>query len=279
MTMSHVLMVRPTGFAFNPETAATNAFMAPGDPGAAVAEFDAFVADLRAAGVEVIVLEGPPDAPDAVFPNNWISFHGALAIVYPMAVPSRRRERSLLPQLALTRVKDLTPWEDEGKYLEGTGSLVLDRANRIAYASLSPRTTPAAVRDWCAEMDYWPVLFEAHESNGSPIYHTNVVLSLGGDWAVFCPDVCPEPNRVLAELRMTGKRVVLITADQMRNFCGNVLELGDLFVASRRAWSAFTPDQRETLASGKRLLTPDIATIETIGGGSVRCMIAEIAER
>lgn len=265
-------MVRPTGFRFNEETAASNEFMRPGDPGRAAEEFEGLVAGLRDAGIQLDIWEAPSDTPDAVFPNNWISSHeDGRVVVYPMAVESRRRERLNYEGPCI----DLTGWEAEEKFLEGTGSLVLDRAQKIAYASISPRTHPDAVRDWCSGMGHWPIVFEAFGRTGAPIYHTNVVLSVGSDWAVFCTEACPKPNPVLAELKITGKHVIEIGFDQLESFCGNVLELDGVIVASSRAWAAFHPGQQAILAEGRRPVVADISTIEGVGGGSVRCMIAE----
>jgi hypothetical protein len=265
-------MVRPTSFAFNPETAATNGFSTPGDPLGAGAEFNSLVAALIAQNIDVRVWEGPLDAPDAVFPNNWISSHeDGRVVVYPMASESRRRERQNFEGTCI----DLTGWESEGKFLEGTGSLVLDRANKTAYASLSPRTHPDAVRDWCAGMGYWPIVFEAFDRAGAPIYHTNVVLSVGSDWAVICSRACPSPNPVLAELKMAGKNVIDVDFDQLEAFCGNVIELDGVIVTSSRAWAAFSIEQRAVLGKNRAPVVVDIGTIEAIGGGSVRCMIAE----
>lgn len=268
-------MVRPNAFHFNPETAISNGFMNPGSPAWARAEFDELVGSLRHAGIEVRVFDGPPGAPDAVFPNNWMSSHDGKVVVYPMCAPSRRLERSILARITDSPVVDLTHWELEGRFLEGTGSLVLDRPNRIAFASLSPRTDPVAVREWCEMMDYWPVVFETFDRQGKPIYHTNVALSVGSDWAVFCAEACASPNPVLAELKINGKEVIEIGFDQLEHFCGNVIELKGVIVASKQAWHAFSDEQKALLSRDRTPVIADISSIEAIGGGSVRCMIAE----
>lgn len=262
-------MVRPDGFGFNPESAATNTFAASGDATHAHQEFEGLVRILREAGVTVDVLPGPDDAPDALFPNNWFSTHGDTLILYPMASDSRQREIQPLPFRAST-THDLTAWRDKGWALEGTGSLVLDRERRIAFAAESPRTHPEAVRTWAELMGYEPVLFQTHER----IYHTNVVMAVGREFAVVCSEAIVDPLPVLEALE--PKAILEISRTQMGAFCGNVLELEEGIAMSQAAWEGFTPDQQDQLKAYGKPLIADVTTIERVGGGSVRCMIAEL---
>jgi len=294
-----VFMVRPASFGANAETRGTNAFQgaAEGEPAAvaarARAEFDALVATLRAAGIAVEVLEDTPEPPrpDAVFPNNWISFHAdGTAVLYPMLVPSRRTEvrPEFLDELArrgrfhARRVLDLR--EGTAEVLEGTGSLVLDRVARVAYACRSSRTSEALLARFCRELGYEAVLFHAVDRGGVPVYHTNVMLSVGTAFAVLCAEAIPDPDeraRVRARLAAGGRELIEIDLDQMGAFAGNVLEVraGDgraCLVLSARARGAFTPSQRVRLERHARLVSSDLTTIETCGGGSARCMLAEL---
>lgn len=295
-----VLMVRPANFGFNPETAPTNAFQQ--HPGAAVEgpaheahlrEFDALVLALRGAGVRVIVAEDTPAPrkPDAIFPNNWVSFHAdGTVVLYPMLAPNRRPERrpELLEQVVreggfgVARSIDLTRRESEGKYLEGTGSLVLDRRARIAYACLSPRTDLDVLGEFAQLLDYELVTFEA-ASGAQAIYHTNVMMAVGTSFSVICRSAIPDPGQrdaVTASLAATGHEVIEISLEQMCSFAGNLLELdaGDaLCIAlSTTAWTSLAVGQREALARHGRIVAADIPTIERLGGGGVRCMLAEI---
>jgi len=291
-----VLMVRPACFGFNPQTAESNAFQHPSDHAneAALAEFDAVAAALRAAGIEVLIAEdsSAPVKPDAIFPNNWVSFHrdGSIAL-YPMLAPNRRLERreEILEFVArsgafrVSRTVDFTQHEAHGRYLEGTGSLVLDRVHRVAYACSSPRTDVAVLGDFAQQLDYEVVSFDALDGSGRPIYHTNVLMAVGGSFAVVCEEALPNPvhrNAVLARLRGTGHELVTITRSQMLKFAGNVLELaaprGPVVVLSRTALESLDPAQATRLEAHGTLLPVAVPNIETIGGGGVRCMLAEI---
>jgi hypothetical protein len=272
-----VVMVRPHGAAFNPETAGDNRFQVASDPAKALEEWDQAVFTLREAGVTVLTLEAEADLPDAAFPNNWFSTHrdGKLYL-FPMRHPSRANERSLLPQLReqlsgfqISEIVDLSPLEETGRYLEGTGSLVLDRKHRIAYAALSPRTDKDAVWIWCQAAGYQPFMFETLDA----IYHTNVVMGIGDGWAVVCTAALADPKPLIVSLRETGFDLIDITVTQMENFAGNVLQLQSGTVLSRRAEDVLTPLQKEIL--GKRIPL-DIPTLEDVGGGSARCLLAEI---
>lgn len=289
-------MVAPVGFAANPETADDNAFQRPieGDVEAvrrkAKAEFDRMVATLRDRGVEVEVFTPPDGATtDAVFPNNWFSTSSdGTLLLYPMRAPSRRRERR--PELVETlrgrygTVIDLTGEEASDRFLEGTGSLVVDEAGRIVYANTSSRTDPDLAEDWAERFGHDLVMFRARDRDGREVYHTNVVMSVGTDWAVVCGAAIEESvdrSEVLATLAETGHETIEITLDQMHEFCGNVLELENakgkrLIVMSERAQAAYRPDQLEILAKHAEIIAIDLTTIETHGGGSARCMLAEL---
>ena len=293
-----MLMIRPGRFYPNPETAADNAFQrdANCDLGGltlvARKEFDAAVQTLRAAGVNVHVFEdtAEPEKPDAVFPNNWMSTHhdGRIAL-FPMYSNLRRRERrkdiveELRKHYRVTDVIDYSAFEDEGCYLEGTGSLVLDHVNKIAYVSLSNRSNPKVIQRFADDFGHEPVTFTSIGSDGQPIYHTNVMMCIGTDFAMVGLDMIPnkaERQEVRARLEKTGKEIVELSADQIANFAGNAIELQNrrgekLLVLSSRAAEALTGEQRERLIRYARLVPFELPTIE-LGGGSARCMIATI---
>ncbi len=293
-----VLMIRPGRFYPNPETAADNAFQrdANRDLDALTPvtrnEFDAAVQTLRTAGVKVHVFEdtAEPEKPDAVFPNNWMSTHhdGRIAL-FPMYSSLRRRERrpdiveELRKQYRVTQVIDYSAFEDEGCYLEGTGSLVFDHVNKIAYVSLSNRSNPKMIQRFADDFSYEPVIFTSIGSNGQSIYHTNVMMCIGTAFAMVGLAMIRnkvERQRVRARLKQTGKEVVELSADQIANFAGNAIELQNkdgekLLVLSSRAAEALTGEQCETLTRYARLLPLELPTIE-LGGGSARCMLATI---
>jgi hypothetical protein len=292
-TSGTVMMVRPASFGFHAEAAASNAFANAGaDPSGALREFDALAEVLNQAGVEVLALDDSPDPakPDAIFPNNWVSFHAdGTMVLYPMATEARRLERreGIRAELEsrgfeIRRIVDLSFHEQRGHSLEGTGSLVLDRPNRRAFANRSPRTDPAAIADFDDRLDFSTLLFEANDRSGRPIYHTNVLLSLGARFAVLCTEaVAPEFREVVTgEIEASGRTLVEVDYDQMRHFACNVLELkgknGPVIALSSAARRSFRPDQLGQLESFGALVEADIPTIEAIGGGSVRCMIAEV---
>ncbi|MGN6154324.1 MAG: citrulline utilization hydrolase CtlX [Sphingomicrobium sp.] len=295
---STVLLVRPACFGFNAEAAESNVFShASADPHLALkalSEFDALERQLSDAGVEIVRLDDTPSPPkpDAVFPNNWFSTHadGSL-VLYPMATAPRRLERraDALAELLTShgfesrRVVDLSDNEKNGRFLEGTGSLVLDRSRHRAYACLGPRTDANVVAEFDRQLGYSTHLFDARDPGGRAIYHTNVLLSLGTDFAVLCTDaVLPEQRAALvAEIEATGRTIVELSFAQLRRFGCNLLELrslkGDSVIAlSQKALSNLQPDQRRSLERFGNLVAVDIPTIEAVGGGSVRCMIAEV---
>jgi len=294
-----VLMVRPARFARNPETLASNKFQsrvaAPTDVATlARAEFDHAAAALAAAGIRVHVFDGRAtgECPDEVFPNNWVSFHAdGTTVLYPMLAPSRRRERrnEFLQALqaehgyAITRTVDLTSQENAGRCLEGTGSLVLDRPQRTAYSCVSPRTDPAALAEFAMQLDYECIVFNATDARGQPIYHTNVLMSVGSRFAVVCLPAIAETRAreaIVSRIERSGRTLIDITLEQMHGFAANLLELeaadGAVIALSARAYAALENHQRERLAAAGRLLTIEIPTIETYGGGSLRCMLAEV---
>lgn len=293
-TSGTVLMVRPACFDFHAEAAQSNAFANGGaDPAGALREFDAVVEALGRAGVEVLVLDdsADPAKPDAVFPNNWVSFHADGTIVtYPMATVARRLERNVDGLLTLLssngfevrQVIDLAFHEEHGHFLEGTGSLVLDRPGRRAYACLSPRTDAAVIADFDDRLDYSTLLFDARDRSGKPIYHTNVLLSLGIRFAILCKEaVAPEYRDVLArEIETGGRTLIEVDYEQMRRFACNAIELvggsGPVIALSSVARASLRPDQLRVMEGFGELVEADIPTIETVGGGSLRCMIADV---
>lgn len=306
-TTNKVLMVRPVRFAYNEETATNNAFQKKDDTqgGAqtveqqAVREFDAYVAMLRDQGVEVQVLQDTeePFTPDSIFPNNCFSTHidvlpgtsvrQRTLVIYPMYAPNRRDERGKLLKALMKekfdKIVDLSILEQEGKFLEGTGSLILDREHHIAYACVSPRTNPVALKIWADEMNYRYVLFDGTDDNRQPIYHTNVMMHVGSRYAIVCLEAIADQSQrqtVIDSLHTTGKEIVNISFDQMRQFAGNMLELRNsegkkILVMSATAKHSLTSEQLSTLEQDALIVAPDIHTIETAGGGSARCMIAE----
>ncbi|HEU4653105.1 MAG TPA: arginine deiminase-related protein [Steroidobacteraceae bacterium] len=299
---SHVLMIRPVRFIGNPQTSGSNRFQsvtshkddAPVQQ-AALAEFNALASALRNASVGVIDFEDTltPHTPDSIFPNNWVSFHAeGTAVLYPMLAENRRAERrmDLLEALShqhgfrISRVVDLTHYETSGKALEGTGSLVLDRPNRIAYACVSPRTDMDVLGDFAQQLDYELVVFEANDRNGAAIYHTNVLMCVGENFAAICSECIREDERagVLRSLERTAHEIVHLSLEQMERFAGNMLEVrtsaGEKRLAmSRSAEQSLSAEQRNHLVQlcGPIVSAP-IPTIERHGGGSVRCMLAEV---
>lgn len=294
-----VLLVRPAAFGFNAEAARSNVFSkAPSDSefaSRARAEFESLAQRLSDSGVELLVLNDAPDPPrpDAVFPNNWLSTHADGTIVlYPMATAPRRLERrvddvrSLLDRhgFEVRRTVDLSAHESDGRFLEGTGSLVLDRPRRRAYANRSGRTNPEVIAEFDEQLGYSTLVFDAFDPGGRPIYHTNVLLSVGTRFAALCLEaVAPEDRDALvSDVEAGGREIVELSFAQLRRFGCNLLELrnakGEALIAlSSKAMSNLRPDQISKLEElGGKLIDVDIPTIEAVGGGSVRCMIAEI---
>lgn len=296
---SAVLMVYPISFGFDEQTAQTNAFqteiLLPDDTVVARAtqEFTAMVDGLRAHDIFVQVFRDPDvrPKPNAVFPNNWLSmWPDGTVYMYPMATESRRIERSddalreLEKKFEVSSVTDVSSVERRGQYLESTGVIIFDHLHKVAYACISERCNPQLFAEHAAALGYEPVVFHAYDLLGIPIYHTNVMMSVQTDTVVICVESITdqtEQDRVLTCLRQSGREIIQITHAQMAAFCGNVLELqnlrGERFLAlSQSAYDAFTSTQRDQLAADKTLLPFAVPTIETVGGGSVRCMLAEI---
>ena len=291
------LMIRPVRFGYNKQTAENNAFQHDErikDLQPIVREeFDGLVRLLEEHDIPLIVLEDTPEpeTPDSIYPNNWFSTHkdGTL-VLYPMFAPNRRNERkpgvikAIREAAGTRRVVDLTVWEAKGKFLESTGSMVLDRKFKVVYACRSPRTSELVLNDFCRRMGYKSVLFDAVDRKGNPIYHTNLIMSIGRDFAILCPDVIiSSPERLVIErnLRSTGRRIVSITYDQMLHYAGNVLEVkdtrGNIFRAmSGTARDCMTEEQLASLQECGTIRAAHVPHIEDVGGGSVRCMLAEV---
>jgi hypothetical protein len=299
-TTGTVLMVRPASFGYDAQTAATNAFQRAPSRGeaelqsAALREFDTAVASLDAAGVSVLVLADTPEppTPDAVFPNNWFSTHAdGTVVLYPMAAERRRQERRPDALLALLRSAghrvgrtiDFTLHERRGAALEGTGSLVLDRAHALAYACLSPRTDERTLSEWAVAMGFTTIAFIATDAQGVPLYHTNVLMWIGERVAAIAPGCIIESDRarVLDALASAGRDVIELQPSQVAAYAGNALEVrtrrSDPLVAmSATALAGLSPAQRRAIEAHAAILPLSVPTIETVGGGSVRCMLAEI---
>ncbi len=301
-TTPDILMVRPAFFGGNPETLASNIFQkaSPQSPEEqkhihekALTEFDALVSLLRKNDVNVLVYEDSPEPhkPDAIFPNNWLSTHSeGTIILYPLQAPSRRAERrqdiidSLKTKFVVRHVLDLSHNEEEGLFLEGTGSMVLDRTYQLAYIALSSRTKPQVLDQLCNLMMFRGIIFEAEGPAKEEIYHTNVLMSVGDKFVIVCMDILPfhlDVADLLASFKQTQKEVIKISYDQVLNFAGNVLEIQNqkgekLVVMSTRAYQAFNSSQIKQIERYARILHSPLDTIETYGGGSARCMMAEI---
>lgn len=297
---AHILMVRPGTFGFNLQTSKTNKFQKAPFPSKektyqkAIQEFDQFVLELRKERIGLSVFQDPEDpiCPDAVFPNNWISLHeDGTVILYPMLAPNRRKERKpeilgLLRQegFQIRRVIDLSHYEEKNKFLEGTGSLVFDRENRLAFACLSPRTDPELLGTFANLTGYKIIAFPAQDSKGIPIYHTNVLISIGDCYTVLCLEAIRDPQSrelVLDSLLRAGKGIITITVDQMVNFAANILQvrnyLGEkIIIMSLHAFQSMSPDQIRQISSYGKILHPILETIENVGGGGARCMMAEV---
>ncbi|MDN4753090.1 arginine deiminase-related protein [Porphyromonadaceae bacterium W3.11] len=297
-TTDTVLMVRPARFGFNEETAVTNHFQVRSDQQVdvameALAEFDHYVDLLRKNGVEVIVVQDTlePATPDSIFPNNWFSTHCTGELVfYPMFADNRQLERkleavdmlSLMP--GVTKIIDLTKWEADMKALEGTGSMILDRVNKVLFACRSPRTDEEILAEFCKELDYEYILFDSTDDEGRPIYHTNVMMCIAPKQVIICMDSIKsekEQQTLRACFRSAGREIVEITQEQVKSFAGNMLALHNksgapLLVMSKAAYDSLTPDQIKRLSNKSKLITPNLNVIEKNGGGSARCMIAEI---
>lgn len=297
-----LFMVRPVAFRMNEQTAVNNYFQTQLDLGndvinqKAQSEFDAFVAKLRGVGVKVVVLDDikEQNTPDSIFPNNWISFHqSGDVILYPMFAENRRKERRLdvLDRLKdegfmVGQMTDYTHFEAKNQFLEGTGSMIFDRANKIAYCALSPRADRELFEVFCADIGYTPVVFSAYQTVGDKrelIYHANVMMALGESLCVICLDSIDdvaERQLVIDTLQKTGKEIITISEAQMHQFAGNMLQVagndGAYLVMSQSAFDSLTDEQVADIGRHCKILSSDLTTIETCGGGSARCMMAEV---
>lgn len=317
-TTNTVLMVKPVKFSYNSQTAQNNAFQEEGfqeqAQEKALEEFNNYVKLLEDAGVNVIVVEDTPEphTPDSIFPNNWFSTHSGeeveeffeededdenkkVIVLYPMFAPNRREEREKDVLAALDehykgncKVLDLSDYEEDNMFLEGTGSLILDRENKIAYGCLSPRTSEEVVDEWAAHLGYEYCLFDATDEEGTPIYHTNVMMWVGCEYAVVCLDTIEDIDQrmnLIEVLEESGKEIIEISLDQMSSFAGNMLELQGkdkngkpqpVIIMSKTALECLDNEQLHKLEKYAAIVAPDLEYIEKNGGGSARCMIAEI---
>jgi hypothetical protein len=296
-----VVMVRPASFGFNPDTAPSFLFQREITDNnrkeierRARMEFDILENRLKGAGVEVIVIEDKEElhTPDAVFPNNWVSFHHDGSIVlYPMMAPSRRpeRRRDIIDKLQasgfrISRVIDLTHHEDQGRFLEGTGSVVFDHADHIAYANISPRTDETVLKEICGTLGYNPVTFRAMQENGEPILHTDMTISIGDRFVIFCADSIrdtTERKRVFDSLKATGREFINIDTRQLDRFAGNVLQIRkndgrSVFVISTTACLALRQEQRDAIQKFAQIVESPLPLFEGIGRGSARGMMADV---
>jgi hypothetical protein len=296
-----VVMVRPASFGFNPDTAPSFMFQRETTETSrkeierrARMEFDLLAGRLCDADVDVIVLEDKEDlnTPDAVFPNNWVSFHhDGTVVLYPMMAPSRRpeRRRDIIEKLEnsgfrVSRLVDLTHHEDKGRFLEGTGSVVFDHSDRLAYAAVSKRTNEEVLRELCGTLGYKPVTFRAAQANGDTIMHTDMILSVGDRFAIFCGDSIAdtaERKRVLDSLKSTGREIIAIDLKQLEQFAGNVLQLQtksdrSVLVISTSACLALRPEQRDGIQKFTEIVESPLPVFEGIGRGSARCMMADV---
>ena len=303
-TTDTILMIRPVAFRMNEQTAVNNYYQKVMDRlhpetvnAKAQQEFDAFVDKLRGVGVNVVVVDDTlnPDTPDSIFPNNWVSFHenGDVAL-YPMFAENRRSERreDILDMLedkgfVIENIVDYTSAEEDGIFLEGTGSIVLDRENHKAYCALSPRADEELLIEYCEDFEYTPVIFEAFQTvdgERKHIYHTNVMMCIGETFAVVCADCIDdkkERKMVLDNLKQDGKEIILLTEAQLNNFAGNMLQVRgnnnkSYLVMSESARQVLTADQVAKIGKHTEILSSSLDTIEACGGGSARCMMAEV---
>ncbi len=294
-----ILLIKPSNFQFNQQTESSNLFQQQLLESKediikkAQNEFNLLAQELEQKGIDVTIIQdsNEPQKPDAVFPNNWISFHeNGEIVLYPMMAENRRLERrtEIIDQLSLkfiiNQTIDLSYFEQDSKFLEGTGSVILDRKYQKAFASLSPRTNKEVLYQLCEEIGYLPIFFSALDEGGNEIYHTNVMMCLGTDFAVVClSSISDEQDKknLIYELEKGGREIIDIDFTQMKNFAGNMLELKDnegkpLIILSQSAHNSLHESQISKLQKHGKLIPINVNTIETVGGGSVRCMIAEI---
>lgn len=298
-----ILMVEPVNFNYNPQTAVNNYFQNEVDEAAekiqaqALEEFKTMVSTLRSKGINVLTIKDTPipHTPDSIFPNNWISFHeDGTVVMYPMYAENRRNERREEDVLSFLEEKgfniidvlDYTSAEEDDIFLEGTGSIILDRENDVAYAAISQRTDEDLFIEFCEDLEYTPVLFSANQTvNGNrlPIYHTNVMMCVADEYAIICLstiDDKKERKHVVENLKDSGKEIIAITEEQMHQFAGNMLQVGGLgqkyLVMSQTAFDSLTDEQKVSIEKYNPILPVKIDLIEKLGGGSARCMMAEV---
>ena len=290
-------MVRPAHFTFNEQTAENNHFQKKTSlldlSERALQEFDAFVENLRKNKIKVVVVQDTiePHTPDSIYPNNWFSTHSTRELVlYPMFAENRRKERkphvleTIEEHFSAHKIIDLTVWEEKNRFLEGTGSMILDHHNRIAYACRSERTDDIVFEEFYTKMNSEPEIFNAYDEEGRNIYHTNVMLSIGERYAVICAESITDDSRrdnILNKLRMSKKDVIEISFEQMKSFCANIIEVrnsenDNFLIMSETAKKAFKEEQMNILERHCKVISSPLDTIEQAGGGSARCMIAEI---
>lgn len=294
---NHLLMIKPVRFTFNEQTAVNNAFQQnEADSSVAIKaanEFNHFAEKLIQHGIDVTIVEDTPEphTPDSIFPNNWISFHtNGTIVLYPMFAPNRRLERkpdvlnAISKKFSIQHQIDLSYLEDQNQFLEGTGSMVLDREHKIAYACLSPRTDEYALKIFSEKMDYSILQFHANDKNNMPVYHTNVMMCVADRYVVICLDSITnkdERKKVEEVIQQSGKQIIPISFEQMEHFAGNMLQVinekGNKFlVMSTQAYESLNNEQIQQLTSFNTIIHSNINTIEKNGGGSARCMLAEV---
>ena len=296
---NNVLLIKPAKFSYNIETAKSNAFQNSSTTdkreivGTAILEFDRMVQELIQIGVNVTVLDDTetPIKPDAIFPNNWVSFHAnGTVVLYPMLAKNRRKERrvdvikTIRENFEINKIIDLSIYEKKNIFLEGTGSIIFDHTHKIAYACISPRTDKQLFEKTCKILDYKPICFQSVDAQRKEIYHTNVMMNIGNGYSVICLESIKDKNQreiVSASLTKSGHKIIDISYDQTSSFCGNMLELElldkkNILAMSRKAYQSLTATQKSSLEEFCKLFPLTIDTIERVGGGSVRCMIAEI---
>jgi hypothetical protein len=290
-------MIRPVRFDFNAETAVNNSFQVNAKDHLAqqkaAEEFNQFISVLTQNGIDVTVVDDTPEphTPDSIFPNNWISFHSDGSIcLYPMYAQNRRLERKqsvldvIEQKFIVSKKKDFTHYEKDNIFLEGTGSMVLDRDHQIAYACLSPRTDLTILKDFCTQLNYKPIYFWAMDGGHQPIYHTNVMMCVADEYVVICLESIPdlvERKLVVDSINQSGKTIISISFDQMNQFAGNMLQVHNqagkkFLVMSSQAFRSLNQVQIKQIEGYNPIIHSDITTIETNGGGSARCMMAEV---
>ena len=298
-TTSTVLMIEPIAFGFNEQTAVNNYFQVQQEgnvQGEALKEFNAFVEKLRAKGINVITIKDTldPKTPDSIFPNNWVSFHAdGKVVLYPMFAENRRLERrediinQIKEQFHVKEIIDYSETEKENRYLEGTGSVIFDHDNKIAYGSVSLRLDEELFRKFCSDFGFTPVVFHSYQTAGEerlPIYHTNVMMCVADRFVVICLDCIDdelEREKVVETIKNSGKELIEISEDQMQDFAGNMLQVqnqsGEKFlVMSQSAYQSLNPEQVSAIEKYCEIIYSDLEVIETNGGGSARCMLAEV---